>query len=509
MQVFSGLDLTRPAKLSTAATDSRQSIVHIAIIVLVSLAIGIYLLLSTVTIAWDSVIFIDFAKHITQTPIESMQVNYQHPGYPFLIRCAQPIFAAFGFDDLWSWHYAAQTTALICRVLCLLVVYLIGRKIVGARASFWAVLILLFLHDSAQTGSNGLSEWPCLLFMSLSYLAVYKAMLEKKSYWLIPAAALAGIAYLIRPEGIQVFLCAVAAYIIYMLKPRYFGIAPAKIAISLILAILVFGLVAGPYMKLKNSVFPKKSLQIKLSSIPVLQPTAAMSVSRGAQISTALVGAGFVLFKRLFEAMIFFAPFWAIGIFAMLKKRSWRDPDKQLSILVITINIAVLLTLYADYGYIDRRHLLPLITLTCFYIPYGIYTIIRSFAGFKLFPESLDPHPRVRDSVLSFAFAAAVFVGVAVELPRTLKQPGANWAVIRDISAWISANTPPNSAVMCWDTRIAFYSHRPSAPTLEKAKYAVFRTSDIHTDSTWERVFSATINKRSQIIVFRKSDNKH
>ncbi len=169
------------------------------------LLVGIYLLLTMVLIARDGVFYIDQARRLPYTPAAVAQRH--PPGYPFLIWAAHEVVARLAQNDsAMLWAFSAQGVSLLCRVLALIPLYFLGRMLVGARDSFWALLILILLPYPAQYGSDALREWPYLLFLSLGFYLLFWG-LHTRRWWVLPLVGLdAGLGYLIRPECAQLVL---------------------------------------------------------------------------------------------------------------------------------------------------------------------------------------------------------------------------------------------------------------------------------------------------------------
>jgi 4-amino-4-deoxy-L-arabinose transferase-like glycosyltransferase len=240
--------------------DKDKTLSHILILLAIALCIGIYLISTTVLIAKDGVTFIEYAKDLELSPIEAMQSRYQHPGYPFLIIAAHKT-ASIGYkgSSVGLWIYSAQAVALIFRLLSVVLLYFVGRKIVGARFSFWAILILVLLPEPAKFGSDTLSDWPHLFFLSAGFSLLIWGAASRK-WWLFGFSGLAaGLGYLIRPECTQIVIFGTLWLGMQLFWSKR-SISKGKAVLALLLLLGGFWAAAGPYMKLKGAVFPKKQL---------------------------------------------------------------------------------------------------------------------------------------------------------------------------------------------------------------------------------------------------------
>ena len=247
-------------KITDEQSSRSRAIIHISILLAVAFCVGIYLVSTTVLIAKDGITFIEYAKNFEISPIKAMKSEYQHPGYPFLITVAHKI-AKIGHNGslLWSWIYSAQAVALIFRMLTAALLYFVGKKIVGQSFSFWAILILILLPDAAEYGSDALSDWPHLFFLSAGFLLLIWAAASGK-WWLFGFSGLAaGMGYLIRPECAQVVVFGILWLGLQLFWSQR-TMSKYKAVFAMALLLVGFLVIAGPYMKLKGAVFPKKQL---------------------------------------------------------------------------------------------------------------------------------------------------------------------------------------------------------------------------------------------------------
>jgi len=176
-------------------------------------AIGVYLILTTVLITKDGTFYIEQAQQIARDPVGVCR-RYP-PGYPFLLWASHTVASWFvEGDSPMLWAYSAQAVTLLCRVLALIPLYLLGRLLVGAVNSFWALFVLVILPYPAFYGSDVLREWPYLLFLSTGLLLLYWGLVTKRWWVLAPVGLIAGLGYLIRPECAQLLVYAVLGLLV-------------------------------------------------------------------------------------------------------------------------------------------------------------------------------------------------------------------------------------------------------------------------------------------------------
>jgi hypothetical protein len=454
---------------------------HILIIQTVVLVVGIYLIATTVVISRDSLGFIDFAKNMRQDAVSAMLKNYQHPGYPFMICLMEGFFRFVDLDPFWSWIYSAQIAALLCRMGSLIILYFIGKKFVGEKLSFWAVLILACMPSGAEKGSDALSDWPHLLALTAGMLILVKACQTGRPWLFGSAGFLAGIGYLIRPECVQLVV-----YAGLWLLVKFFRSKTAKekslTFVAAVLLIVGVAIPAAPYMKLKGAVFPKKSLDFSVSQEVSVRQVPASTDCQAAIAPKALLTAVLRLCVRIFESLTyFFAVFLPIGIWMRFRNSQPEYSGKFLISVFIMLNVAAMLWLFCRHGYMSRRHVLPLVALTVFYVPVGIEAV--SYWLGEMFRKNNQPAV-----VPNVWFLILVFAGLCAAMPKLLMPIGSDKVGYRQVAAWIEANTAVNDVVMVPDTRISFYAKRKGVSSGERGLDVKYMVKSSDADDEYDKI---------------------
>jgi 4-amino-4-deoxy-L-arabinose transferase-like glycosyltransferase len=234
---------------------------HIAILAIITLAIGIYLISTMVLIAKDGILYIKCAKGI----VDTVRNTGQAPGYPFLIYLTHKVIGLFyNAQSLQGWIISAQAVSLISKVIASIALYFVGSYFVGPRLSFWGVLILSILPDSVDYGSDALTDWPNVMFLAIGLLLLLSVQYRKN--WMFGwAGIVTGLGYLIRPECGQVVLYGSAWLLFNLIRPQG-KMKRTKAAGALILLLAGFAIIAIPYMRSKGYVFPEQGL-LKLPAL--------------------------------------------------------------------------------------------------------------------------------------------------------------------------------------------------------------------------------------------------
>ncbi len=192
---------------------------HLAVVVGAALAIGIYLIATSILITPDGVFYIQQAQRFAQNPWTA--AGEFPPGYPLLLLGAHELVSPFvGSDSVLVWVYSSQAVTLLCRVLALVCLYFLGKLLTDARRSFWAVLILTFLPYPAQYGSVVLREWPFLLFLTLGFWLLLWALRSNRGWGLGLVGLVAGLGYLIRPISAQLVVYGAVGLVVACIGQR-------------------------------------------------------------------------------------------------------------------------------------------------------------------------------------------------------------------------------------------------------------------------------------------------
>jgi hypothetical protein len=97
----------------------------------------------------------------------------------------------------------------------------------------------------------------------------------------------------------------------------------------------------------------------------------------------------------------------------------------------------------------SRRHTLPLVIFTIFYVPAGLETL-ASWLDEK-FPNKANA---------DFWFMVLLVIGIAICSPKLLRPIRAEKQSYRDAARWLAKNTDEKDIIAVPDIRIGFYSGR-------------------------------------------------
>ena len=428
------------------------------------MCLGIFLIATTSLIAKDGTTFIDYAKNFEVSPSQTMLNEDQHPGYPFIIVEASKITGLFyNGGQLFRFIYSAQAAALFFRILSIIVLYFIGRELVGARNSFWAVLIIILLPRPALYGSDALSDWPNMFFLAAGMLMLFYGAKFRK-WWMFMLAGLAGgLGYLVRPEGAQVVIYGVWWLGLQLFwKKRTLKKSYALIGFASML--FIFIITVSPYMKLKGAFFPKKGIgTFSSAGIPSTllrtgQSTNSLSGSpryetdfHAGVVPSKVFQAIWLMFQNAGETMMWFflVPYF-IGIFLHFKNHKILEPNQFFIIALVVINVPLMIWLYCSHDYMSERHTLPLFVFTMFFVPTGI----NAWASWLNVKYSRGyPHTHRW-------FAILMTIGIVICMPKLLSSLHPDKLMYLQVSQWLEQNTEKDAVIAVHDYRISFYAER-------------------------------------------------
>jgi len=500
-------------------TDSaieKSAVTHIIILLAIAAGVGIYLIATTVLIAEDGIRYIAQAQQFSIDAVGAVRgepFRGEPSGYPFLIYAAHKLAVMLGVStSSYSWMYSAQAVSLLCRLGALVAVYFIGRLLIGGRQSFWAVLVLIVLPYPAEYGSDVLRDWPYVMFLVAGFLFLLLAAKQSKWWMFGPAGLAAGLGYMIRPECAQLVMYGAAWLMIRLLLPKRSMTRPKLVCA---LAILMCGFIApaAPYMKVRGKVLPTKLEQLLSSSQSQSDESRQYNRNSDTQTQMASVFSGNTAraFGKLFvdriseNLMHFFMPALLVGLCYRFRRLTLTTTEEKFFIAAfIVANVTMMILLYRNYGYISRRHCLPLVVLTIFYVPVGLGVLAGWFGrGF------FKGRPQAKKK--SQLFIVLLMVGMVVCLPKLLRPIRIEKQGYRDTATWLNNNTSPEDIIAVTDFRIAFYAQRQAVARAQqdKANYAVYIVKNAeHEDKkppkNWCQVHSIVLKKNSKLVVYKK-----
>ncbi|MHC4640660.1 MAG: glycosyltransferase family 39 protein [Planctomycetota bacterium] len=449
------------AKLETRCKGRRNDIINLVVLVFIASSLGIYLIATTVLIANDGVIYIERAQELSSNPVRIVRIH--PPGYPFLIFVAHKFVSLFSNNtSVYSWIYSAQSANLLCRVLALVPLYFIGKLLVGSRNSFWALLILILLPYPAKYGSDTLRDWPCILFLATGFLFLLWGAGQGRWAMFGLVGLAGGLGYIIRPECAQLVLYGILWLLIGLWLKKH-NMSKSKVICALFILLFGFAIPTVPYTKVRGKILPRKLKQLISSSYRLqteenqdLKTDCRDNVYKAESIQFSVVKAiGKLIEETSTNLMHFFLLPLLLGIHLRFRKLSSATSVEKFFVpAFIVFNVITMILLYCNWAYISRRHCLPLVVFTVFYIPIGLQ-ILADWLAVRFHKNPFDNNQKSR-----LWFFILVITSLAICTPKLLTPIRIEKKAYRAAAQWLKENTQENDIIAVFDKRISFYAER-------------------------------------------------
>ncbi len=355
-------------------------------------------------IAPDGIGFIQFARELGDDPPTAIREHAQHPGYPLLILATHAVTGRLAAGDA-GWEFAARLACGLSGLACVALIWLFVRRVVDAKAATVAAVVFAILPTVRQNAADALSDSTHLL-LYLGAVCVVCHTVNGRPWWrFLLAGGVSGLAFWVRPEGLAV---AVVSASCVLIVPAWraslgggrravigsLGFLPGAALVAAPLVIVsgkLTGKLAGKpgFQQLQHSVAqpgaatmnppPERPPEQRVSDVPVIQvpgaptpwndPLPVTAAAAVARLSTALAE---VLHGILLVPLL-------VGI--PIAFRRMTGTSFSVCLMLALVQIGLLLLLYGLGGYIDRRHLLPLVAMLMPTISLGSLSIGRWLTG--------------------------------------------------------------------------------------------------------------------------------
>lgn len=503
------------AKLEAKCKGYKSDAINLAILVFITSSLGVYLIATTVLIAGDGVFYIEQAQKLSSDPIKVIEAH--PPGYAFLIFVAHKFVSLFSdSSSVCTWIYSAQSVNLLCRVLALVPLYFIGKLLVGSRNSFWALVVLILLPYPAEYGSDVLRDWPHILFLATGFLFLLWGAKQGRLWMFGVVGLAAGFGHIIRPECAQLMLYGVLWLLIGLFQSKR-NMNRRKIVCALFILLIGFVIPIAPYMKVRGRILPRKLKALIASSCWLQKEEIQESkieylnnVYAAESLPINVVKAiGKLIGEISNNLMHFFILPLLLGIHSRFRKKSVSTNVERFIVPVfIVFNIIMMVMLYGGWKYISRRHCMPLVVFTIFYVPVGLH-IMSDWLAVRFSKRQLE---KCQKSQLWFLIL--FITGLAICAPKLLQPIRADKEAYKTAAQWLKENTQKNDLIAVSDNRISFYAERKrlvynkNIPMGAQYAVTVVKNEDEKLDASKDvrKEFSLWIDKNKKtkkIVIYR------
>lgn len=321
-------------------------------------------------VSTDGAAFFFMAQEIAGGEWRSALAQDQHPLYPSWLAL---FYGATGHP---GWTFVASMTAL--SALLFLFLWRLAERLFDAETAAWSAFLYAVHPLFIRNAADFLSETPALTLMAAGLLILVRWCEEPA---LARAAALGGVAglgYLVRQESVEVLL---GAALVLAWRWGRGRLSLHRAAGALALAAAVFLLVIGPYLLHLRAEEGRWMISRKkgfFALFPWLDPEYEVhpEVPPGGEgmilavrvwihrldfwygLQKSLVGA----FHPLLLALV------AAGFWVRRKEPPVRRAPAWILAAFLALHVAILLVLYNGAGYLEKRHVLFAVLVSC---PWG------------------------------------------------------------------------------------------------------------------------------------------
>jgi len=255
-----------------------------------------------------------------------------------------------------------------------------------------------------------------------------------------------------------------------------------KLVCAFFILLIGFAVPTVPYIKAKRKIFPEKlealiSSSYQLQSERIQEPNIDCHnnmYTAGSLPGNVAKAIGRLIAEISDNLMYFFVPALAIGVYSRFHKQSGAtDIERFFVPAFIILNVIILILLYCDWGYISRRHSLPLVVFTIFYVSVGLQVIAD-----RLVRNSSGDGNGANIEKARFWFFVLLIIGLGICTPKLLRPIRVEKQAYRDAAKWLKENTSREDTIAVPNKRISFYAERKGfvyeiGEVTERVKYVV------------------------------------
>lgn len=425
--------------------------INLTILLLTSLVLSIILYFRTYVISVDGADqYIPLAKEFVSGLFGKALSHDQQPLYSLLVAVASQWVPDF--------EVAGKLVSTLFGILLIFPVYFLGKRIFDEKIAFLSSILLVVHPYLRRFSADVLKESTYLFFFATALWFAWKAIQEEKKYafFFIPLCSV--IAYLVRPDGVEVLIIA----FFYILLIKQFSIPKRKRTVILLL-ILSSVLLLLPYLVCLREIrgawtFSKAKslgwmlgLEIVGDEVPFTQKIFYSLKRLNSEIPPLftpsyifLLAIG--LMKRIFSPrktgegfLLSFGLFHLVVLFLMVLNTTQWGAEKTVS---------------AEH--LSGRHGLPLLLISIFWVGQGFMAIhqwISKKIGSHSLMQRIDSKKRP-----SIIFIVLLVLFLAIVLPKTLKSQRYERLPEKWAGIWIRNQSGQGATIYTTVPRVAYYA---------------------------------------------------
>ena len=342
-------------------------------ILVVAIIFRLYNFDETIPLSMDAIQFFSYAADITTVGRLPEYYDIAKPGWSYVLAV---IFSVFNFEQTMQYMQLQKLLAISISSLTIFPLFFLIKKFSTSKYSLLGVLLFAAEPGIIQNSLSGNSE-PLFIFCMISTILLF---LNKDSRIVYSSFLLAGIATIIRPEGLFLFIGISICYIIRFRKkqlviPRY--LLALFIFILILLPVTIHKQQEGMY----ETVFERAYLTLIKSDVydedykKILGTESDQLNSQNTKFNSVILGTEYFLKYLAWVSIPLFIIITPIGFIIFFKKFN----VEKLIIFLLTIIMAIPAFYAYTFPLLETKYLYFLFPMFCLFSTYSLRLFIERF----------------------------------------------------------------------------------------------------------------------------------
>jgi hypothetical protein len=327
----------------------------------------------TIPLSLDGLNFFSYSADIHT--IGKLPTNYDvaKPGWSYVLAL---IFSAFNFEQTMQYMQLQKLSSIIISSLSIFPLFFLIKKFTTSKYSLLGVLLFAVEPRIIQNTISGNSE-SLFIFLIIGTILLF---LNKDNRLIYLSFLLAGIATMIRPEGLFLFIGISISYIIRFRKQKF--VIP-----KYVLALFLFMLILAPIIIHKqqegmyDSVFERAYFTLMNNddydkqSREILDKQLDQTHSQGKKSNILITSTEYFLKYLVWVLIPLFILVTPIGFIIFFKNFNM----EKLTILILTIVMAIPALYAYTFPLLETKYLYFLFPMFCIFATFSLKLFIEKF----------------------------------------------------------------------------------------------------------------------------------
>ena len=424
----------------------------LAILLLISLLLSIYLFFRTYVISSDGASqYIPMAKVFASGLYkEAIGFSGQQPLYSFLIALISPLVSDF--------EVAGKLISSFFGILVIFPVYFLGKRVFDQKIAFFSAFFLAIHPYFRRFSGDVLKESTYLFFLAIAIWFTLKTVQRGKMYSYLFVPFFSALVYLVRPDGIEILL--VVFFYFFFIKK--FDLPEKKWAVILLL-LLSSVILFLPYLLHLREATGGWTLSKAKSVVGILGwGVTKDEVSFMTKVIYSLKKLNLEIFAIYHPLFIFLL---AVGL--LRRKSSHFKNEEKFLISFFVLHYLVLFLLILNLtdwksgervqGYLlSGRHVLPLLLISIYWVGGGFLNLYHWIYKKIEANNLLNRLESKRKS--NIILVTLLILILVIILPKTLKPQRYERLTEKWAGIWIKNQSGRGTMIFTTIPRVAYYA---------------------------------------------------